>query len=184
MENIFYLLGLIPYLPYKVRILYIDEKRAFALTMQYLAIVPGRIGEWWRQGMLSWVTGRRIKDCCICFGTLFSDPNLYLKDGIYIGPRSDVGLVTIGENTIIGSGVHILSGKKQHFFKRRDIPIKNQGGNLSRVTIGNDVWIGNGAIVASDVGEGAIVGAGAVVVDPVDAYSIVGGNPARVLSYR
>ncbi|WP_329955284.1 CatB-related O-acetyltransferase [Xanthomonas albilineans] len=52
--------------------------------------------------------------------------------------------------------------------------------------IGNDVWIGHGAIVLSGVtvGDGACIGAGAVVSKDVPPYAIVAGNPARVVRMR
>lgn len=54
------------------------------------------------------------------------------------------------------------------------------------ITIGNDVWIGYGAIVMSGVtiGDGAVVGAGAVVTKDVPPFAIVGGVPAKILRYR
>ena len=52
--------------------------------------------------------------------------------------------------------------------------------------VGNDVWIGHGAIVMAGVtvGDGAVIGAGAVVTKPVPPYAIMAGVPARVLRYR
>ena len=52
--------------------------------------------------------------------------------------------------------------------------------------IGNDVWIGYGATILNgvSVGDGAIIAAGAVVTKDVEPYSIVGGNPARVIRKR
>lgn len=58
---------------------------------------------------------------------------------------------------------------------------------LTRVTrIGNDVWIGHGAIITAgvSVGDGAVVGANAVVTKDVAPYAIVGGVPARLIRYR
>lgn len=55
-----------------------------------------------------------------------------------------------------------------------------------QVTIGNDVWIGHGAVVTPGVtiGDGAVVGANAVVTKDVAPYRIVVGAPARVLRPR
>lgn len=52
--------------------------------------------------------------------------------------------------------------------------------------IGNDVWIGNDVRIIGGlrIGTGAIVGLGAVVTKDVPPYAIVGGVPAKVISYR
>lgn len=52
--------------------------------------------------------------------------------------------------------------------------------------IGNDVWIGTGAMIlpGARVGNGVIVGAGAVVGGNVPSYSVIAGNPARILRRR
>ncbi len=54
------------------------------------------------------------------------------------------------------------------------------------VTIGNDVWIGYGALILSGVTieDGAVIGAGSVVTKDVVPYAIVGGNPAQLIKYR
>lgn len=56
----------------------------------------------------------------------------------------------------------------------------------SPVSIGNDVWIGCGAIILKGVtiGNGAVIGAGAVVTKNVPDYAIYAGNPARLLRLR
>ena len=55
-----------------------------------------------------------------------------------------------------------------------------------KVSIGNDVWIGARAIILSsvNVGDGAVIGAGSIVAHDVLPYSIVAGNPAKVIGYR
>ena len=53
--------------------------------------------------------------------------------------------------------------------------------------IGNDVWIGYGAIITSNchkIGNGAVIAAGSVVTKDVPPYAVVGGSPARVIKYR
>ncbi len=55
-----------------------------------------------------------------------------------------------------------------------------------RYLIGNDVWLGYDVLVMPGVkiGDGAIVAARSVVVTDVPAYSVVGGNPARIIKKR
>jgi acetyltransferase-like isoleucine patch superfamily enzyme len=54
------------------------------------------------------------------------------------------------------------------------------------IVVGNDVWIGQRAIILSGVkiGDGSVVAAGSVVTQDVEPYSIVGGNPARLIRWR
>ncbi len=54
------------------------------------------------------------------------------------------------------------------------------------VVIGNDVWIGEGAVILSgvNIGDGAVIGAHAVVTKSVEPYAIVGGNPAQFIRKR
>ena len=54
------------------------------------------------------------------------------------------------------------------------------------IIVGNDIWIGAGAVILPGVriGDGAIVAAGAVATKDVAAYTIVGGAPARFIKRR
>ena len=63
---------------------------------------------------------------------------------------------------------------------------KNLFKSSKKTHIGNDVWIGYGALIKSGVkiGDGAIIGAGAVFTKDVPSYTIVGGIPARHIRKR
>lgn len=55
-----------------------------------------------------------------------------------------------------------------------------------RAHIGNDTWIGHGAMIKPEVslGDGAVIAAGAIVTKDVEPYTIVAGNPAKILRLR
>ncbi len=89
--------------------------------------------------------------------------------------------VTIGDRVLFGPNVQILP--PSHPLD----PVARNGRYGAEyalpITIKNDVWVGGGAIILGGVvvGEGAVVGAGAVVTRDVPAYTVVAGNPARVV---
>ena len=158
--------------------------RIFQGYSQFASLWPGMTGEFLRRAFYRLTLRRCSPNCSIGFGTVFATPDVELGDGVYIGWYGNIGHASIGDNTLLGSNVTILSGKRQHHFDRLDIPIRHQGGTYAQVDIGDDVWIGNGAIILERVGRQAVVAAGAVVTAPVTERAIVGGNPARVIGQR
>lgn len=92
--------------------------------------------------------------------------------------------IKIGQNVMIAQAATIRD--TDHQTLSLDIPMAKQGIVTAPVTIGDDVWIGHGAVILKGVtvGRGAIVAAGAVVTKNVPEYSIVAGVPAKVLSMR
>lgn len=64
--------------------------------------------------------------------------------------------------------------------------LKREGTKRGPITIGNDVWIGQGALLRAGVtiGDGAVIGANTVVTKDVAPFTIVAGNPARVIRQR
>lgn len=68
----------------------------------------------------------------------------------------------------------------------KTLPLWAYDNALPPPIIGNDVWIGENAVIKGDVilGDGAIIAANSVVTKNVPAYAIVGGIPARIIKYR
>ena len=57
--------------------------------------------------------------------------------------------------------------------------------STQNTTIGNDVWIGYGAmIIGAVVGDGAIVASGSVVFSDIPPYAVAAGNPGQIIRYR
>lgn len=96
-----------------------------------------------------------------------------------------LGGVEIGSKCAIAAGVIIYS-QTNRYDRGPDIPIVDQGTRLSPVTIGDDVWIGAGAIVLPGVkiGSHAVIGAGSVVASDVAQWKIAAGVPARTIKDR
>jgi virginiamycin A acetyltransferase len=67
-----------------------------------------------------------------------------------------------------------------------DVNIEGHPSTKGTVVIGNDVWIGTGALILSGVtiGDGAVIAARSVVATNVEPYSIVAGNPAKEIKKR
>jgi virginiamycin A acetyltransferase len=95
-----------------------------------------------------------------------------------------IGDVTLEDDVIVASHVSIANGPAQHGIERLDIPIREQPGEWPRITIGRDAWIGERAVVLTDLGQHCVIGAGAVVTKSVPDYAIAVGVPARVVSSR
>lgn len=112
--------------------------------------------------------------------------------GVRLGDRVEVnnfsiingtGGVDIGDDTLIGPGVRIIS--YQHRYAAH-ATIRSQPVDARPIRIGRDVWIGANAVILAGVsiGDGAVVAAGAVVREDVTPGTVVAGVPARVKKAR
>lgn len=109
-----------------------------------------------------------------------------LGDNSGIGIRSEISnYVTIGNNVMMGPECIIYT--QNHKFFDLSTPMCMQGFSKPKpVVIEDDVWIGGRVTILPGVRvkKGSIIGAGAVVTKDVEAYTIVGGNPAHFLKKR
>lgn len=125
---------------------------------------------------------------------------------VKVKPAGGVGDVIIGPDSVINSGCVLYTGNGirigrrvavaanctfapvNHEFRRRDMPIREQGFRPSKggIVIEDDVWIGANCVLldGATLREGCVIAAGTVVRGEVAAYSIQGGNPMRLLGWR
>jgi virginiamycin A acetyltransferase len=147
---------------------------------QAFALVPGIFGVYLRAAFYHATLDKCSWDIHLGFGSFFSRRGASVGRSVTTSAFCIIGDVRIGDEVLIGSRVSITSGKRHHL---------DESGELSRyadivyesVEIGASSWIGEGSVVMADIGHGSMVAAGSVVSNPMPAYSIIGGNPARVL---
>ena len=106
---------------------------------------------------------------------------------------SDDEKLSIGNYVSIASGVKFILGGNHYYNTFSTYPFKvmclgeeREAYSNGSIVINDDVWIATDSIILSgvNVGKGAVIAAGSVVVKDVPPYSIVGGNPAKVIKYR
>jgi acetyltransferase-like isoleucine patch superfamily enzyme len=93
--------------------------------------------------------------------------------------------VEIANNVVLSSNSIIFT--HNHRVRNKSLPWRKQGETYHPIKIETDVWIGARTIILPSVnmiGTGAIIGAGSVVTKDVEPYTIVAGNPARVIGKR
>ena len=114
----------------------------------------------------------------------------------YIGRDSQIECdAVIGDDVILANRVAMV-GRYDHHYQQIGTPTRrasqirdkdyNWKGLDMKVVVGDDVWIGYGAIILCGVkiGNGSIVAAGSLVTKDVEPFSIYGGNPAKKITNR
>lgn len=110
--------------------------------------------------------------------------NITMGDDVFLNFNCvilDVAPVRVGARVLLGPGVQILAAT--HPIRAEERRAGLESGRS--IEIGDDVWIGGGAIVCAGVSIGArsVIGAGSVVVRDIPADAVAAGNPCRVLRH-
>lgn len=120
----------------------------------------------------------------ICCSKISLGNRVVIRPGcmFFADPREGGAEITIEDDVMLGSGVHIYV--HNHAFGSPDEPIIDQGFYGSEpVRLLSGCWVGANAIILPGVtvGRNAVVGAGSVVTHSVPDCTVVAGNPARII---
>jgi acetyltransferase-like isoleucine patch superfamily enzyme len=153
-------------------------EQVFLFCAQLLAWMPGWPGARLRGAFYTGSLERCSWETHIGFGSVFTHRGAVLAANVSMGAYCVIGHAHLGAGVMMGSRVSIPSGKRQHFGEDGALVTEAR---YDTVSVGAGCWIGEGAILLSQVGPGSVVSAGAVVVKAMPERSIIGGNPAQVL---
>ena len=117
----------------------------------------------------------------------------YVGKGVKIGNRSTFGNnclfgaaggIDIGEDVVAGQFIRFHS--ENHSYNDISKLIREQGVTHKGIKIGNNCWIGSGAVFldGAEIGDGCVVGANAVVTKKFPSNVVLAGIPAKIIGYR
>jgi len=177
---------------------------------KYFALIYDKVFRFRRK--LKWGKGVYFSHDCSFEGKNYLDHyskliRSSLGYGSYVGHHTKLTRTTVGRYSSIGPNVSIVVGmhptstyvsthpafystnnanKACYVSKNKFEEYKYIDNLRNFCSIGNDVWIGEGAKIVGGcrIGDGAVVAAGAIVTKDVPPYAVVGGVPARLIRYR
>ena len=150
-------------------------------------ILLGNLWKWIRYICVKHIFCKCGKNVNVEHGARFgSGRNIRIGNNSGIGINADIPANTIiGDNVMMGPYCYI--GSMNHVFDSTEEPMIVQGStNPKQTVIGNDVWIGRNVMMTPgrNIAEGSIIGMGCVLTKDFPPYSIVGGNPSKVIRSR
>lgn len=161
----------------------------FAYLQYFFAEVPGYLGERLRAKVYGKYFQKFGSNARIFPGVRIRNPHqMSIGEDACLGLDNSFdagGGLEIGARTLLGPGCKVWT--VNHVFDDLDVPIADQGAEFKPVKIGSDVWLAANVFVMPgvDIPKGCIVTAGTVVgVKKYPEYSIISGNPGRVIGNR
>jgi acetyltransferase-like isoleucine patch superfamily enzyme len=155
----------------------------FLFWAHFFALVPGLPGAYLRRGFYRQTLQACERDFYIGFGAYFTHRTARVEQGVYIGSYALIGSATLRKHCMVGSRASLLSGGSLHRMDEHGNWLASDISRIVQIEVGENAWLGEGAIVMSDIGSRAMVAAGAVVSSPVPDRVMVGGNPARFIRH-
>lgn len=152
------------------------------LTHWLLFFKPFRI--WFQKKKIKRIgENSEIRPYCTILGTdnIIIGKNVIIPPGTILVnlPGNNRSIIEIEDNVLLGPNVSIYSST--HNFKNTEVPIKDQGYNVSPVKLKTGCWIGVNAVILPGVtvGKNSVVGANSLVNKDVPDFTVVGGIPAK-----
>ena len=166
-----------------------DRPTRFFYLQFFISDIPGYLGILWRRKLFAKYCKRVGKELIVYQGVRIRNiQELVIGDNVHIGldvTFQAAGGITIGDRVAFGPGSKIWTSN--HRIDDLSESIMAQGYDYKPVIIGNDVWIAANVFIMPGVElpEGTVVSAGSVVgAKKYPPYSIISGNPARVIGNR
>jgi acetyltransferase-like isoleucine patch superfamily enzyme len=127
----------------------------------------------------TWIVGLKV----------FPDARLEIGDDTILGYLNLISVaksVRIGKHCLFAGEVKILDNNSHSLdFEHRRMGMALQTSDVAPVVVEDDVWIGTNCLILKGVtiGRGAVIAAGAVVTRSVPPFTVVAGNPARIIKH-
>ncbi|MGA9760807.1 MAG: hypothetical protein WBQ14_00065 [Gaiellaceae bacterium] len=115
--------------------LVIGRTRSFRATSEAVSLLPGPLGTVVRRYVYRALLARCGRGVSIGFGTVLMYRESELGESVYVGRFCSLGLTSIGDGTMIGNQVNVISGRHGIELGR---PIREQDAQVERVSIGAD----------------------------------------------
>lgn len=168
-------------------------KKIYRIIYYHFAIHLPVSFRWWGIGRkMRYILCKRIFE--YCGDDVNIEKGAFFGSGahIRIGNGSGIGInASIPDGTIIGENVMMAPNcyvhNRNHKFDRTDVPMRFQGYDEEKpLIVEDDVWIGQDVtiMVGRKISRGSIIAANTVLTKDYPEYSIIGGNPSRLIRKR
>ena len=151
--------------------------------MLFARPLPRSVGNGWKLFLLR-LFGAKVAKNAVVYSSakVYYPANLVMDEYACLASKVDcynVDLITIGRGATVSQGAYLCTASHDIYSKEHTLI-------TAPLVVGSHAWVAAEAFIGMGVtiGEGAVVGAKAAVFKDVEPWTVVGGNPAKVLKKR
>lgn len=159
-------------------------KIRYSSVATMISTIIGRYGMYVRENYYRHTLAKCGKNLQVGYGAFIVYSDVEIGDNCAIEEYAIISKCTIGNDVIISARCSVMSGGNHHEVDNLETPFRYSFGELKRVYLGDNLWIGTHAVIMNDIAPHTVVGAGAVVTKTFDPYSVIGGVPAKLIRKR